>query len=220
MPAFIKIAILEDHQSVVDGYMFRLRDANDMGIAGVAANGEELTSLFQGHPDIRVLIMDIQVPISAEDRNVIPILHLVPRILEERPNIRILVISMLMETCLIKELADAGISGYVLKEDSESIRNLPLVIRKIDRGELYFSVSARDKLDTLESGNKLGITRRQLEILSLCAAYPDLSSDQLAQQLGVASSSLRTTLSETYSRLNVHTKAAAISKAKDLGLIQ
>jgi two-component system nitrate/nitrite response regulator NarL len=219
MSAFIKIAILEDHQSVVDGYMFRVRDAKDMGIVGVAENGEELTSLLQAHPDINVLIMDVQVPISAEDSNIIPILYLAPKILEKRPSIRILIISMVTASSLIKELADTGISGYILKEDSESIRNLPVVIRKIARGELYFSENAKDKLGGQDAGNQLGITRRQLEILSLCAAYPDLSSDQLAERLGIASSSLRTTLSETYARLKVHNKAAAISRAKDLGLI-
>jgi DNA-binding CsgD family transcriptional regulator len=89
----------------------------------------------------------------------------------------------------------------------------------VSKGELYLSENAKVKLQEAGSGNKLGITNRQLEILSLCAAYPDLSSDQLADRLGVASSSLRTTLSETYFRLNVHTKAAAISKARELGLI-
>ena len=218
MSGFIKIAILEDHQSVVDGYMFRLRDANDIEVGGVAANGEELSDLLQKNPNIKVLVMDVQAPVSAEDSNIIPILHLVPKILEEHPNISILIISMVMEQSLIKALVDAGVSGYVFKEDSASIRNLPVVIRKVFRGELYFSEKAKAKLEDA-SVNPLGITNRQLEILSLCAAYPDLSSDQLAERLGVASSSLRTALSETYSRLNVHTKAAAISRAKDLGFI-
>jgi DNA-binding NarL/FixJ family response regulator len=153
------------------------------------------------------------------DSNSIPILFLAPKILEEYPNIRILIVSMVMAPSLIKELSDAGISGYVFKEDSESMRKLPAVIRMVARGELYFSESAKEKMEGVDAGNTFGITHRQLEILSLCAAYPDLSSDQLSETLGVASSSLRTTLSETYSRLNVHTKAAAISRARDLGLI-
>jgi two-component system capsular synthesis response regulator RcsB len=217
MSAFIKIAILEDHLSVVDGYMFRLRDANDMGVVGVTSNGEELTSLLKEHIDIDVLIMDVHAPVSPNDSNFFPILYLAPRILEEHPNIRILIISMVTEAPLIRALIDIGINGYILKDDSESIRKLPAVIRNINRGELYFSETVKDKLGN--AGNRFGITNRQLEILSLCAAYPDLSSDQLAERLGVASSSLRTTLSETYARLDVHNKAAAISRAKDLGLI-
>ena len=218
MTPFIKVAILEDHQSVVDGYMFRLREAKDMAIVGVAANGEILSDLLQEHPDICVLLMDVQVPISSDDSNIIPILHLVPKILEKRPSIHILIISMFMSPPLVKELVDAGVCGYILKEDSESIRNLPAVIRRVMHGELYFSEVVKEKLDG-ELQNTLGITHRQLEILSLCAAYPDLSSDQLAERLGIVSSSLRTTLSETYARLKVHNKAAAISRAKDLGLI-
>ena len=218
MSTFIKVAILEDHQSVVDGYMFRLRDAKDMGIVGVAANGEALNILLQEQPDIRLLIMDVQVPVSADDPSFIPILYLAPKILEERPNIRILIISMFMSPSLVKELVEAGVSGYILKEDGVSIRSLPAIIRRIVHGETHFSEVIKEKLDG-EMHNVLGITHRQLEILSLCAAYPDLSSDQLAERLGIVSSSLRTTLSDTYSRLKVHTKAAAISRAKDLGLI-
>lgn len=63
------------------------------------------------------------------------------------------------------------------------------------------------------------LTPRQLEVLSLSAALPDLSSAQLAQRLGIAASTLRNMMSEAYLRLGVHNRAAAIAKARQLGLI-
>ena len=213
----IKIAIIEDHQGIIDGYKFRLQKAEDIEIVDVAMNGEELNALLATHLEIDILIMDINVPVSTQNKNFFPILQLVPKIIEEHPNTRVLIISMLSELNLIKELVDAGISGYVVKDDVESIRALSSILRKINRGELYFSESIKGKLQDFV--NQFGLTNRQLEILSVCAAYPDLTSEQVAEMIDIASSSLRTTLSAIYSRLNVRSKAAAIFKAKDLGLI-
>lgn len=213
----IKISIIDDHQGIIDGYKFRLQNVEDIEIIDVAMDGEELESMLATHPEIDVLIMDINVPVSARSKNFFPILQLVPKILEDHPNIRVLIISMLSELNLIKELVDAGISGYVVKDDVESIRALSSILRKINRGELYFSESIKGKLQDFV--NQFGLTNRQLEILSVCAAYPDLTSEQVAEMIDIASSSLRTTLSAIYSRLNVRSKAAAIFKAKDLGLI-
>ncbi|MBP6177106.1 MAG: response regulator transcription factor [Anaerolineales bacterium] len=213
----IKIAIIEDHQGIIDGYKFRLQKAEEIEIIDVAMNGEELNALLATHLEIDILIMDINVPVSTQNKNFFPILQLVPKIIEEHPNTRVLIISMLSELNLIKELVDAGISGYVVKDDVESIRALSSILRKINRGELYFSESIKGKLQDFV--NQFGLTNRQLEILSVCAAYPDLTSEQVAEMIDIASSSLRTTLSAIYSRLNVRSKAAAIFKAKDLGLI-
>ena len=60
---------------------------------------------------------------------------------------------------------------------------------------------------------------RQLEALSLCAAYPDATTAELAGMLGVAHSTLRNLLSGAYLRLNVRSRTAAVAKAKRLGLI-
>jgi len=212
-----KIAIIEDHQGIIDGYKFRLQNAEDIEIVDIAMNGEELDALLAVRQEIDILIMDINVPVSSQNNNYFPILQLVPKILENHTNTRVLIVSMLSELNLVKELVDAGISGYVVKGDVESIRALPTVLRKIHRGELYFSESINGKLQ--EFVNQFGLTNRQLEILSVCAAYPDLTSDQVAEMIDITSSSLRTTLSAVYSRLNVRSKAAAIFKAKDLGLI-
>ncbi len=38
----VHIAILEDHQSIIDGYLYRLNMHPEMQIAGIALNGEDL----------------------------------------------------------------------------------------------------------------------------------------------------------------------------------
>jgi len=63
------------------------------------------------------------------------------------------------------------------------------------------------------------LTARQLQALSLCAAYPDATTGELADMLGVAHSTLRNLLSEAYLRLDVRNRTAAIEQARKMGLI-
>lgn len=214
----IKVAILEDHQSIIDGYQLRLDDASGIKVVGTASNGEELNSMLLHQPVIDVLIMDITVPSSPFNETPIPILQYVPQILKGKPNLNILIISMHTQASLVKALADVGVSGYIFKHDSDSIRRLPAIIRSITSGQKYFKDNSHGEIHT-ENTSKQILTSRQLQVITFCATNPDLSTEQAAIELGIASSTIRNLLSESYERLNVHTKAAAIAKARMLGLI-
>lgn len=214
MPSPIRVAILEDHQSIIDGYHMRLDNASGIEVVGIAASGEELHSLLRERREVDVLIMDISVPASPDDTSPIPVLYFVPKLLAERPNLNILVISMHTQRSLVRALADAGVSGYIFKHDSDSIRRLPAIIKIISSGSKYFDETAEE-----DSPSRAILTNRQLEILTLCASYPDASTERVAAQLGIASSTARNLLSDAYERLNVRTKAAAIERARSLGLI-
>jgi DNA-binding NarL/FixJ family response regulator len=218
MSATIKVAILENHQIFIDSYVMRLHEVRELEVVGIAYNGKELDGLLSDHHEINVLIMDIQVPTSSKDQNHIFILTYIQKILNLKPNMKILLISMLKVQTLVKALVEEGINGYIFKDDNLSIRNLHVVVKNIARGEKYFSETARSMLEDT-SPNPYGLTQRQLEILSICAIYPDLSLDQLALKLDIASSTLRNTLSESYARLKVHNKTAALAQARLLGLI-
>jgi DNA-binding CsgD family transcriptional regulator len=63
------------------------------------------------------------------------------------------------------------------------------------------------------------LSNRQTEALSLCAAYPEADTSCLAQQMGVANSTIRNLLSGAYLKLNVRNRAAAVAKARQMGLI-
>ena len=58
-----------------------------------------------------------------------------------------------------------------------------------------------------------------MEVLSLCAAYPDANTAELASKLFITNSTVRNLLSETYLKLNVRNRSAAIAKAHQVGLL-
>jgi DNA-binding CsgD family transcriptional regulator len=63
------------------------------------------------------------------------------------------------------------------------------------------------------------LTPRQREVLSLLASRPYLTTAGMAEVLEVAPSTIRNLLSDAYERLEVPNRAAAIVKARQLGLI-
>ena len=213
----IRVAILEDHQSIIDGYLFRLGRFPDIEVVVAAAFAEELDRALDQHkPD--VLILDIFVPTSPENSNIYPILQDIPRWLQKFPQLSILVISMHQTRSLVRAVMEAGASGYILKDDNAMIQDLGGVIRSISRGDVRLSKRVYQYLLTENQGDAL-LTPRQLQALSLCAAYPGASTGELADKLGVAHSTLRNLLSSAYLRLGVRNRTAAITKARQLGLI-
>jgi DNA-binding NarL/FixJ family response regulator len=114
----------------------------------------------------------------------------------------------------------AGASGYVLKDDQATIRDLASVIRSVASGGIHLSQSAYQQLTKgLDNYGDQTLTPRQMEVLSLCAAYPDASTAELASKLFIANSTVRNLLSEAYLKLNVRTRSAAIAKAHQVGLL-
>ena len=219
MCAKLRVAILEDHRSIIDGYLYRLKDPTQFEVAGIAAFGIELEPLLTEHP-ADIVILDVNVPTAPDNRNPYPILHVIPDLLQKRPDLSVLVISMLTERALIQAVMDAGASGYILKDDSAAIQQLGPILQSVASGGMYLSEQARQQLfkHRPKEGESL-LTRRQLEALSLCAAYPDESLGELAAKLGVSNSTARNLLSGAYLRLEVSHRSAAVAKARQLGLI-
>jgi DNA-binding NarL/FixJ family response regulator len=172
------------------------------------------------HYHIDVLLLDISVPTSKENSNPFPILYTVPKLLQKFPNLAVLVISMLTEPGLTRLIMKAGANGYLLKDDREAFCELGNIVLSVARGEVYFSGRVHDiNLLVGKGWNPTSLTLHQLKLLSLCTAYPDMSTWELAQMMCVSHSNLRNLLSHIYLSLGVHSRGAAVEKVRELGLI-
>src|SRR3990170_3531999 len=181
----IRVAILDDHQSIIDGYRYRLTNTPDVEVVAAAAYADELEPLLARNKP-HVLIVDVFVQTSQENPTPFPIMHAIPNWLQRYPQM--------------------------------SIQELGSVIRTVARGGIHFSQQAHQHLlNHIEEESVL--TRRQLQVLSLCVAHPNAGTAELADMLGVAHSTLRNLLSGAYLKLNVHNRTAALAKASKLGLI-
>ena len=206
---------MDDHQSIVDGYLYRLNQVPEIDVVATLAYGNELEPSLKEHPT-DVLILDVHVPVSREHPEPYPILHTIPKLLQLYPDLAILVISMHDERGLVRAIVEAGASGYILKNDTKKIQELGKWVVAAANGGVCFSDKALKAFITREEEP---LTARQLEALSLCAAYPNSKTAELARRMKIANSTLRNLLSSVYLKLGVQTRAAAIAKARDLGMI-
>jgi len=215
----ISVTILDDHQSIVDGYLFRLSKFPQIEIINTLEYGEDLEGALRKQvPD--VLILDVNVNVSAENSNNYPIFHVIPDLLQRYPDLAILVISMHNDRSIIRAVMEGGASGYILKDDQRTIQELGSVILSIMSGGIFLSEKVRNLyVKNRSAASEEPLTGRQMEALSLCAAYPDHTTERLAQIMNVANSTVRNLLSGAYLRLGVNSRAAAIAKARQMGLI-
>jgi DNA-binding NarL/FixJ family response regulator len=218
MTAKIRVMILEDHQATIDGYRYRLEGEPDIEVAAVACYGEDLESVFCANQPIHVLCLDIQVPNSTTNKDRYPILNVIPTLLNRYPDLRILVLSVYKQAALIKAVMEAGASGYILKDDRETHQNLASVIRVIAAGGIHLSKDAYEQFLRKTAKNPQ-LTVKQAEMLYLCASNPGWSSTRLGDKLGLSPATVRNVMSQVYAKLGVATRAAAVERARELGLI-
>jgi len=215
----VRVGIFEAHQSIIDGYQYRLGMTPGVQVVGTARNGQDLTTLLTQMP-IDVLIMDVGMPMAIDNPQPFPILHVIPELTEKYPELSILIISMITDRVLINVLLDSGARGYILKEENAIIEQLGSVVLSVASGSNYVSDRVFDLLSRGKSPKgSTPLTPRQLQALSLAAAHPEWSGVELARELGVAHSTTRNLLAGAYVRLGVNNLSAALAKAEKMGLL-
>ncbi len=213
----IRVTILDDHQSILDGYLYRLGKVKQIEVVATVRFGNDLEPSLREHPT-DVLLLDISAPMSANDPTPFPVQHEIARLKHDCPRMAILVISMYTEAAMIRTVMEAGANGYILKDDQKTIEDLGGILLSVADGGIYISEQVQRHL-VEPNGHPGGLSPRQLEALSLAASYPNSTTAELAYWMGIANSSIRNLLSSAYLKLGVGTRAAAIARARQLGIL-
>jgi LuxR family maltose regulon positive regulatory protein len=125
----IKILLVDDHALFRKGLRLLFEEEQDMSVVGEAADGQEaLDQVRQLSPD--VIVMDITMP----NLNGI---EATKRILSQFPGTKIVALSIHKERQFVKDMLEAGATGYILKDSAPE--ELPDSIRKVIQGEVYLS---------------------------------------------------------------------------------
>ncbi len=169
----IRLAIAEDHQSLIDGIKLLLEYEDNITIIGTANNGEELLEIVRlKQPN--VVITDIRMP-------KIDGITATKHIKKEFPHTKVLAFTMFDQTEAIEQMIDAGASGYILK--NSSLKEVLNAIVSVYEGNTYFDANINtNALQVDSSSKKKGLlTNRQVEILELVAQGK--TSREIATQL-------------------------------------
>lgn len=157
----IRLAIAEDHQSLIDGIELLLKYEEEVSIIGTANDGKKLIDIVrlkQPH----VVLTDIRMP-------KIDGIAATKIIKKEFPHIKVIAFTMFEQKDAIEQMLDAGASGYILK--NSSLQEVLNAINTVSKGEKYFGKNVNINAVNQNTKNKKKgvLTKRQIEILALVA---------------------------------------------------
>jgi DNA-binding NarL/FixJ family response regulator len=132
----IRVLLADDHVIVRAGLRELLADTGDVTVTGEAGNGQEVLASVR-KDDYDVLVLDISMPGRSG-------LELIKQVKDEKPKLRILVLSMHGEAQYAVRAIRAGASGYLTKDSAAE--QLLAAIRRIAAGGAYVSPETAERL--------------------------------------------------------------------------
>jgi DNA-binding NarL/FixJ family response regulator len=208
--AALTVVIADDHEVVRQGIRamlerFATAQGRPVSIAGEAANGIEAIRQSKAlQPDL--LVLDVAMPYARG-------IEVFTEIRRWSPNTRIVAMTGMTSTGLLKRLVDAGIDGVFLKggESEEFLVALPQVLS----GTQYV---AADVAETLaDAGDQERLSRRELQVLSLIVGGQ--SNGEIADALSISTNTVNNHRASIMRKLNVHSMAELMAYALREGLL-
>jgi DNA-binding NarL/FixJ family response regulator len=195
--AGLRVLIADDHPVVREGLRNLLRDAGMVVVAEATSGEEAIEAAASSDPD--VVLMDLSLPgrdgISAA------------RVVRDRSRAAVIVLTAFAERERVLAAIDAGVSGYLLKDDDPA--ELIAGIRAAAAGGAPFSpkvaavlVETRVKARTEDE-----LTEREAEVLGLLA--DGMSNKQIARALGIREGTVKTHLGSAFRRIGVQQRTQA-----------
>ncbi|MBP2833487.1 response regulator transcription factor [Aquimarina sp. U1-2] len=156
----ITVAIAEDHQSLVDGIDLLLKYEEEISIVGMANDGEKLLKVVRLKQP-KVVLMDIRMP-------KIDGIVATKIIKKELPHVKIIAFSMFDQEDAVRQMIEAGASGYLLK--NSPLEEVLTAIQQVAQGGTYFDAAIDPLLlskDSKPQEKKLVLSKSEREVLKL-----------------------------------------------------
>lgn len=208
----IRLALVDDHQIVIDGLMSLLKGHDKFSFAFATTHPEDVIEKMSETP-VDILLTDVMMP--RLDGN-----HLSKLVKEKFPEVKILALSMSGKGDMVNEMInDADISGYVLKNIGK--QELIEALEKIASGGIYFSDEVLDELQHTSRRKKENeqahLTVREIEIISLIEK--EYNNKQIAEALFISERTVETHRKNIFRKTNTNSVIGLVKYAYEHKLI-
>ncbi len=206
MPNKISVLLVDDHSLVRRGFRRILEDEPDIEVTGEAGDGAEAVRLAK-ELQPNVVVMDCAMPNMNG-------LQATRKIIEEKPETLVLMLSMHPEETLVRQALDAGARGYVLKNAVDL--ELGAAIRRVVAGETVLD-SQLSRPAALKGDRDEHLTRRELEILQMIVEGK--SNKEIATVLELSANTVAVHRANIMDALGIHKTAELVVYAIRNGLV-
>lgn len=213
MQRITKLLIVDDHQMLIDGIKALLQEEAAYSIIASAHNGSKALEVLESEK-IDIVLTDISMP----DMNGI---ELTQKIKELYPDVKVLALSMFSEKQMIREMVDAGVSGYILKNTGKE--ELVGALGKIASGGIYFGDEVTNEMMKMMNEKSepkkelVNLTFREREILKLIAK--EYSNSKIAEELFISERTVETHRKNIFRKTNTKSIVGLIKFAFEHNLV-
>jgi len=205
----IRVALVDDHHVVREGFRATLEHAEDMEIVGEAGEAEEAVSLVARlKPD--VVLLDLQVPGASGP-------ELCWRVSEASPESAVVVLTAFLNPHLLKACLLGGIRGYLLKDAAHL--DLAAAVRTAHSGDTVFDPRATNMVASFirEANAHDALTRRELQVLRLMSK--GLTNKEIGERLFISLNTVKGHVAEIMVKLGSRNRVEATAEARARNLI-
>jgi len=206
----IRVLLTDDHTLFRQGIRTLLSAEPDLEVVGEAANAfEAVTMAQQLHPD--VVLMDIGMSGMSS-------FEATRQIRKERPDTKVVFLSMYDDEEYLAECVEIGASGYILKDSP--VDQLLTSIREVHRGGSYLSPRLLTRLvngfrvqgtDGVRQPRFGTLTKRELEILKMLAEGKSVK--EIATGFNLSVKTVEAHKFNLMRKLDIHNKAQLVQYA-------
>lgn len=209
----IRLALLDDHQIVIDGLKLLLKDDTQFEVVLESTNSIDFLEKIK-QIEVNIVITDIMLPGQING------LEVSRHIREHFPNTRILALTMNEDSKIVYELIEVvRINGFLSKATGRD--ELISAITQISQGKVYISEEAKKMIRCFSQiqneQQKLKLSGRELEIVA-CIEHR-LSNKQIADKLFISERTVETHRKNIYRKTDTKGEAALIALLKSNGIL-
>jgi two-component system, NarL family, response regulator NreC len=209
----IRTVVVDDHAVVRSGIRLLLDAEDDIEVVAEAGDSREAVFEVRAHkPD--VVLLDVVMPGRSG-------IEVIPDLLKESPESKILLLSMQDDAAYVREAFAAGASGYVLKEAADA--EVVGAVRDVASGGRYVHPVLGARLVAAEAeaqarAEEDPLSEREHEILRLLALGH--TNQEIAAELFLSVRTVETHRAHIMQKLRISTRAELVRYALDQGMLE
>jgi two-component system, NarL family, nitrate/nitrite response regulator NarL len=210
-PARTRIIVADDHPLYLEGVVGAIRERPEFELVGQAGDGLQALALIrEAQPDVAVI--DLRLP----QLDGIGVLQDVKASMQQT---KVLILSWVTTSAVVYDAIERGADGYASKTATRA--DICDAIAIVARGESYLSpelgAGIANQIRLRSNAEPQLLSGREHQVLAFMA--DGLKVHEVAKQLNLSVSTVKTHQEHLYEKLGVSSAAAAVAEAMRRGLL-
>lgn len=197
----IRIAIVDDHTLFRNGVASLMREFDDLQVVFEAENGVQMQEALAKCSAPNVILMDINMPVMDG-------YEATAWLKKNRPEVKVLALSMFEDDQAVIKMIKCGACGYVLKESRP--RDLLEAIKTIHAKGVYINDMVSGKLvrSVADGDGAADISKKEMEFLKYCCS--ELTYKEIADKMFVSPRTVDNYREALFLKLNLKSRTGLV----------